>query len=391
MANFPLFFLFLKYPHNNIEVYRYLNVITDFDSVYSYSTILDEESIEKKGKDSNKKQNNNNFDIPILRNASVNTYTIEEYLKTWMDYNFDLFKLANLTNYQPIFYLGKHIFEHYKFQKYFNIKLSTLESFLTKMENQYHMALPYHNNIHAADVLHAMNYFISHPVLDKLLTIEEKFACIVSAIVHDVDHPGINNSYEIQHSEPLSVIYNNKSVLENHHCALAFKILHDCEECNILKNLTKSQYTYIRSLIIAMVLATDMACHKDYVDEFTEKLENQTFNIDDSKDRKLLLCILIKCADISNPTKINRISVQWSNRLFKENSIQSVNEKKHKNLNLTPLINKNYPSKSENQTNFIRIFVKPIFELLNTFLEIDDFIALRQLEENYNFWEDYNG
>jgi len=73
-------------------------------------------------------------------------------------------------------------------------------------------ALPYHNNIHAADVLHAMNYFILHPFLDRLLTIEEKFACIISAIVHDIDHPGINNSYEIKHSEPLSVIYNNKSV-----------------------------------------------------------------------------------------------------------------------------------------------------------------------------------
>jgi len=47
-------------------------------------------------------------------------------------------------------------------------------------------------------------------------------------------------------------------------------------ECNILKNVSKSQYTYIRSLIIAMVLATDMACHKEYLDEFTEKLENQS-------------------------------------------------------------------------------------------------------------------
>jgi len=49
-------------------------------------------------------------------------------------------------------------------------------------------------------------------MLDKLLTIEEKFACVVAAIAHDVDHPGINNSYEIKHLEPLSIIYNNKSV-----------------------------------------------------------------------------------------------------------------------------------------------------------------------------------
>lgn len=298
--------------------------------------------------------------------------------------NYQIYQIVN-----QFYILEKKIFEQKKFHKHFNINLSTLECFLTKMENQYHMSLPYHNNIHAADVLHAMNYFISHPLLDKTLTFEEKLACVISAIAHDIDHPGINNSYEIKHSEPLSIIYNNKSVLENHHCALAFKILHECSECNILKNLTKSQYTYVRSLIISMILATDMACHNTFMDEFTEKLNNHTFDIDNSKDRKLLLCILIKCADISNPTKINNISVQWSNRLFKENLIQSVNEQKRNNYTLSPLINKDYTSKSENQTNFIRMFVKPIYELLGSYLEIQDFIALKQLQDNYNFWEKY--
>jgi len=57
-----------------------------------------------------------------------------------------------------------------------------------------------------------MNYFISQPILDNSLTIEEKFACIVSAIIHDIDHPGVSNSYEIKYSEPLSKTYNSKSV-----------------------------------------------------------------------------------------------------------------------------------------------------------------------------------
>jgi len=376
--------------NNNIEVYRYLNVITDYDSVKSFSTI---DNKENEKKDNNINENNykktSSISLPIIRNNSVNIYEIEEHLNTMMDWNFDIFKLVNLSNCRPIFYLGKRIFEQNKFHKHFNINLSTLECFLTKMENQYHMALPYHNNIHAADVLHAMNYFISHPLLNKILTIEEKFACVISAIAHDIDHPGINNSYEIKYSEPLSIIYNNKSVLENHHCALAFKILRECSECNILKNLTKSQYTYVRSLIISMILATDMAYHNTYINEFSEKLKNQTFDIENSKDRKLLLCILIKCADISNPTKINRISLQWSNRLFKENQIQSFNEQKHNKYTLSPLINQHYTSKSENQTSFIRMFVKPIYELLGNYLEIKDFIALKQLQENYNFWENY--
>jgi len=370
--------------NNNIEVYRYLNVITDFESVYSFSTIKNGENDEK-----NKNINENNFSLPKLRNTIIDLNQIKEHLKTMMDWNFDNFKLSDLSNYQPILYLGKEIFEQHNFQKHFNLKLSTIESFLTTMENQYHVDLPYHNNIHAADVLHAMNYFISQPILDNSLTIEEKFACIVSAIIHDIDHPGVSNSYEIKYSEPLSKTYNSKSVLENHHCSLAFKIFRECSECNILKNLSKIQYNYIRSLIINMVLATDMAYHKSYLDEFTEKLNNKTFNINNSKDRKLLLCILIKCADISNPTKINNIAIQWSNRLFEEDQIQSVNELKQNNYTLSPLIKQDCISKSENQTSFIRTFVKPIFEQLGSFLDVDNFIALKQLEENDTFWENY--
>lgn len=379
LSNKQIFENFDIEENNNLEVYRYLNVITDYDSVNSYSTLQDEEFDEKNDGDIRNSQ------------SSFNIYEIEEHLKTAMDWNFDVFKLSNISNCKPIYYLGKRIFEKHKFCKHFNIKQSTVEAFLTKMENQYHMALPYHNNIHAADVLHSINYFISHPMLDKLLTIEEKFACVVAAIAHDVDHPGINNSYEIKHLEPLSIIYNNKSILENHHCALTFKILNECPECNVFKNLTKSQYTYIRSLIIAMILSTDMTYHKDYVNEFTEKINNQTFNIDDSKDRKLLFCMLIKSADISNPTKIHNLSIRWSNRLFKENSIQSISEKKKDVYNLKSLINENYPSICESQTSFIRLFVKPIYDSLGSYLEIEDFIALKQLEDNYNFWDRIKG
>jgi len=96
---------------------------------------------------------------------------------------------------------------------------------------------------------------------------------------------------------------------------------------------------------------------------------------------------LIKCADISNPTKINNIAIQWSNRLFEEDQIQSVNELKQNNYTLSPLIKQDCISKSENQTSFIRTFVKPIFEQLGSFLDVDNFIALKQLEENDTFWE----
>ena len=47
---------------------------------------------------------------------------------------------------------------------------------------------------------------------------------MVGALVHDVGHPGLNNNYQIMTNSPLAVRYNDRSVLENHHCSLAFTL-----------------------------------------------------------------------------------------------------------------------------------------------------------------------
>ena len=40
---------------------------------------------------------------------------------------------------------------------------------------------------------------------------------LVSTLVHDVDHNGLNNNFHINSQSPLAVLYNDISVLENHH------------------------------------------------------------------------------------------------------------------------------------------------------------------------------
>ena len=41
---------------------------------------------------------------------------------------------------------------------------------------------------------------------------------------------------------------------------ILFRLMKD-EECNILVNLSREEYREFRSLVIDMVLATDMTCH----------------------------------------------------------------------------------------------------------------------------------
>ena len=51
------------------------------------------------------------------------------------------------------------------------------------------------------------------------------FAALVAAAVHDVDHPGRSNQFLIETSDELALLYNDNSVLENHHLAVAFKTM----------------------------------------------------------------------------------------------------------------------------------------------------------------------
>ena len=50
----------------------------------------------------------------------------------------------------------------------------------------------------------------------------------------------------------LALLYNDESVLENHHVAVAFGLLQE-KDCNIFQNFTKKQRQAIRRMVIGMV------------------------------------------------------------------------------------------------------------------------------------------
>jgi len=50
----------------------------------------------------------------------------------------------------------------------------------------------------------------------------EIFALALSALCHDVDHPGLTNAFLVAASDPIALRYNDKAVLESHHSATTF-------------------------------------------------------------------------------------------------------------------------------------------------------------------------
>lgn len=57
----------------------------------------------------------------------------------------------------------------------------------------------------------------------------------------------------------LALMYNDSSVLENHHLAVGFKLLQE-ENCDIFQNLTKKQRQSLRKMVIDIVSEKDLFC-----------------------------------------------------------------------------------------------------------------------------------
>lgn len=58
-------------------------------------------------------------------------------------------------------------------------------------------------------------------------------------------------------------MYNDESVLENHHLAVGFKLLQE-DNCDIFQNLTKKQRQTLRRMVIDMVRKRLRVCAKLY-------------------------------------------------------------------------------------------------------------------------------
>lgn len=200
-----------------------------------------------------------------------NEQRIQEILQKCDSWDFDIFELAEATMGRPLFYLGVYIFERMRFKQEWQIDDATMRKFFMTIETGYR-SNPYHNSTHAADVMHAVFFFLETLELGQVLSGEDRFAAIVAAVIHDYDHPGQTNAFLINTSNSLALLYNDNAVLEHFHCAQAFEIiLSEKNNCNIFDKLPKEKFRAIRSSILSTVLATDMAVHFEYIAKFKNK------------------------------------------------------------------------------------------------------------------------
>lgn len=129
----------------------------------------------------------------------------------------------------------------------------------------------------------------------------EALTLLVTAIGHDVGHPGVNNGFLVTLNAPLAQLYNDRSVLESFHCAAYSQILRRYWPAAF-------EDSNMRNLMISSILATDMGLHFDYMkrmgctqEKLQENNSTEAWNGRMLEEQRALACaLLIKCADISN-------------------------------------------------------------------------------------------
>src|SRR3954469_6537863 len=157
-------------------------------------------------------------------------------------------------------------------------KLENITGFLVASRSAYNAFVPYHNFRHVVDVLQAIFHFLvqlgrlpQYPLssskpepapspIASLIRPFDALTLLITAIGHDVGHPGVNNAFLVALNAPLAQLYNDRSVLESFHCAAYSQIL---------RRYWPQAFADIpmRKLMINNILATDMGLHFKYMSD----------------------------------------------------------------------------------------------------------------------------
>ncbi|KAG1698116.1 cAMP-specific 3',5'-cyclic phosphodiesterase [Nymphon striatum] len=316
---------------------------------------------------------------------------LDESLEDIDRWGLDIFRIHDLTNHRPLTTVTYTIFKERELMKTFKIQPSTLVNFLMTLEDHYIKDVPYHNSTHAADVAQSTHVLLTSPALDNVFTDLEIFAAIFASAMHDVDHPGLTNQYLVNTSSELALMYNDESVLENHHLAVAFKLLQG-ENCDIIQNLTKKQRLTMRKMVIDMVLATDMSKHMSLLADLKTMVETKkvagsgVLLLDNYTDRIQVLQNMVHCADLSSPTKPLELYQKWVDRIMEEFFQQG--DKEHaQGLEMSPMCDRLSSTMEQTQVGFIDYVVHPLWETWADLVHPDAQDILDSLESNREWFQ----
>lgn len=157
-----------------------------------------------------------------------------------------------------------------------------------------------------------------------------QFACVFSALIHDVDHPGVPNQRLIVENERIAAVYKNRSVAEQKSFDVAWDILMEPSFDALRQSICQDEKELkrFRQLVINSIMATDLGDRelKDLRNRRWQRaFSDSTSSADRECDRErmnrkatIVIEHLIQAADVAHTCQHWSIYRKWNQRLFEE-------------------------------------------------------------------------
>ena len=251
--------------------------------------------------------------------------------------------------------------------------------------SQTYKKVPYHNWYHAVDVTQFVTYQIKTTEFDKIISKFELFGFIIAAICHDANHDGFTNVFNEKAETPLGILFKNQSVMETHHCAIAISVISK-QETNVFSNLSTPEYSNMWTLIIRLILITDMAKHFDFLKQVNGMLDEGPIDVEVPDNRIMLMQLILKCADISNVSRPFELADRWCDVLCEEFFRQGDLEMAHGMEYTSPLNDREHLDKPKSQIGFYTFVCLPLFETAaRAFPQLQ--VNVDQVKSNLAVWK----
>jgi hypothetical protein len=166
-------------------------------------------------------------------------------------------------------HFGFKLFQSYGILDKFSIADKNFQNLLRGIKEGTYDQNPYHNTVKIIELTRNFHYFVKKGhLMGEILSDLNVMAGFLACLLCDIAHPGVNNAFLIAMKHVKAVRYNDRSVLENHHCAIAFKLLLDPKN-DIFELLSEAQYWYVRQTVVKMILSSDISNHFELLGKCT--------------------------------------------------------------------------------------------------------------------------
>eukprot|EP00903_Cladosiphon_okamuranus_P009663 g9194.t1 len=325
----------------------------------------------------------------------------------FLQWDFNVFTLEERSQGHSLWFAAMLAFSHYNIIGAFGLSVDRLSQLFLCVESSYcyspEAPNTYHTHVHAADVTLTVSHFLSVEAIANTVRSTHGLALLMAAIMHDYRHPGVNNGYLVRDLDPLAVVYNDASVLENFHAAEGFKMLLD-PAFGILRGWKAEDVKFFRHAFVKCILATDLALSLEYVSKFQSltasmasaelsrsaelggsKLGGNEINNNNSIQVQIsVLQMILKVADVAHPCKPWEVHHKWS-ELVTEEFFKQGDKEAARGLAVSPLCDRSDQNLAKSQCDFIDFIVRPCVSIFSMYCKVTTWND--QLDSNFRAWK----